>query len=81
MTTLRKGFARDQIGMPWIIVERSGSLWALGFDQEMIPILRFIGSDDELETHLASDPVGYRKLRQVDEGAIYGCTAWKTAER
>lgn len=57
------GFARDQYGEPWIIVQRSGSLWALGLEDGM-PIIRFIGNDNYVQVDSAK-PNGIRNLYQV----------------
>ena len=64
---MKPGFARDQYGDPWLVVERSGSLWAIGLDNEhsCLAMVHFV-ADDTINLDL-SRPRGIRHLTQVKE--------------
>lgn len=62
---MNPGFARDQYGNPWIIKERNGSMWAIGLDDNDVPIIRFC-DDSTIHIYL-SEPTGIRHLTQIAE--------------
>lgn len=61
--SLIPGVASDQYGDNWFVIERSGSLWALGGAAEGGGMIRFIHNDT---IHLdLSKPRAIRRLTQL----------------
>lgn len=63
---MQPGFARDQYGYGWLIIWRSGTVWALGVDQAGKTVAQHVARDNTITLDL-SRPKAVRELRQVVE--------------
>lgn len=63
---MRPGPALDQYGNRWLVEERSGSMWAIGSDDDGAPVIRYICQFGEGATDFGLNwhkPRGWRELR------------------
>ena len=69
---MKPGFALDQHDCAWIVFERNGDMWAMGYTDDEACIRRLF-DDNLLQTNLTK-PHAYRRLelvaiRRADDGS------------